>query len=195
MTFSPILYAQLCELCRDAWRRNLLSGFNGNVSVRAGEHIAITRSGAAKGYLRERDVCIISATGAMVYKAEQGIKASSEGFMHVHVYAQRPDIQAIVHCHPRHLLALQLKLGSAWKKKFLQIPVFEAGLLRGHLGFVEDFAPGSVELAEAVGQCAVNHDAIWMSRHGITCVGRDCREALALAEELDHLAAIQLLSL
>ncbi len=188
-------YSEMRELCHNAWQRNLLSGFNGNVSLRVGEHIAITRSGAAKGYLQERDVCLLDAIGQVVEMADEDVCASSEGFMHVQIYAQRPDVQAVVHCHPRHLLALEMKLGGAERTAFLHMPVFEADLLRSRLGFVADFSPGTQALAEAVGMCSVRHDAIWMSCHGLTCVGKTGIEALALAEELDHLAALQLLAL
>ncbi len=188
-------YTQMRDLCHHAWQRQLLSGFNGNVSMRAGEHIAITRSGAAKGYLQERDVCLLDATGQMVAMADEDVRASSEGFMHVQVYAQRADAQVIVHCHPRHLLALEMKLGGSERTAFLHMPIFEADLLRSRMGFVADFSPGTQALAEAVGLCGVRYDAVWMSRHGLTCIGSTAIEALALAEELDHLAAMQLLAL
>ncbi len=189
------VYAEIRDLARHAWERQLLSGFNGNVSIRVGEHIAITRSGAAKGYLQERDVCILDATGQVIETLDEDVSASSEGFMHVQIYAQRLDVQAIVHCHPRHLLALEMKLGGAERTAFLHMPVFEADMLRARLGFVADFSPGTQALAEAVGVCSVRHDAIWMSCHGLTCVGKSGIEALALAEELDHLAATQLLAI
>ncbi len=195
MQSSQSPFEHMRELCQRAWQRHLLSGFNGNVSLRMGENIAITCSGAAKGYLQEKDVCIVDMKGHMVQSFSAQAKASSESAMHVQLYAQRADIHAIVHCHPRHLLALEVKLRTMPEQQFLDIPVFEAEMLRSRMGFAPNFAPGSAELAEAVAQCGTNYDAIWMAQHGLTCVGKDGIEALALAEELDHLAAVQLLGL
>ncbi len=195
MHITHDIYTELRDICHYAWQRNLLSGFNGNVSLRVGSYIAITRSGAAKGYLLEEDVCLLDAVGLVVESAHAHVKPSSEGFMHVQLYAQRPDAQAVVHCHPRHLLALEMKLARMHQEgAFLQIPIFEADLLRSRMGFVADFAPGTQALAEAVGQCGARYDAIWMARHGLSCVGSSGIEALALAEELDHLASVQLLA-
>ncbi len=193
MPLTQDVFAHIRELCHRAWQRNLLSGFNGNVSLRVDDGIAITCSGAAKGYLQEKDVCLLDYAGNVLDSFEKGAKPSSEASMHIQLYARRPDITAIVHCHPRHLLALELKLGGADKKTFLQIPVFEAEMLSSRMGFVDNFAPGTQELAESVGICGTTNDAIWMAQHGLTCVGKSSTEALGLAEELDHLAAVQLL--
>ncbi len=190
------IFMNLKDLCQKAWHRQLLSGFNGNISLRQDDKIYITRSGAAKGYLQAEDVCILNTSGELL----SGTKASSESAMHVRIYAKRPDVQAIVHCHPRHLLALEIFLSSkhddlqSVQELFLKIPVFEAQTLKNTLGFAPDYAPGSEELALAVAQFAQNYDAIWMAQHGLTCLGQNGITALALAEELEHLAAVQLLA-
>ncbi len=194
MALEQHIYDEIHHLCLHAWQRGLLSGFNGNVSLRAGEHIAITRSGAAKGYLQKEDVCLIDTEGRIVYRAADYVQPSSEGSMHAQLYQRRSDVQAIIHCHPRHLLALEVQLGTAKREEFLHVPVFEAGLLRDRLGFVKNYVPGSEELAKSVAACGATHDAIWMSQHGLTCIAKSGIEALALAEELEHLAAVQVLA-
>lgn len=185
MTHNPH-YTALHETCRAAWQRGLLSGFNGNVSLRVGTHCHITCSGAAKGYLRPEDVAVLSLQGETL----SGGRPSSEAQMHLAIYDAVAATHAIVHCHPRHLLALELKVGL---EDFLCLPLFEADMLRSRLAVVPALPPGGLELAQAVGQAAVHADAVWMSRHGLTCHAADVRTAVALAEELDHMAAIQLL--
>ncbi len=187
---------QIKKICYRAWQRQLLSGFNGNVSLRQGHEIFITRSGAAKGALGPDDFCVLNLAGELI----SGQRPSSEASMHVEIYAMRSDVQAIVHCHPRHLLALEIYLSGictsapSIQENFLKIPVFEAQMLKDSLAFAPNFAPGSEDLAKAVAQCAKDHDAVWMAQHGLTCVGKDGVMALALAEELEHLAAVQLLA-
>ena len=103
---------------------------------------------------------------------------------------------AILHTHPRQLLALALKLESRedWQERFLKLPVFESGVWRARLGYAPAFEPGTRQLAEAVGQAARDFEAVWMARHGL-CASAPCPgQALTLSEELEHLAAIQLLA-
>ena len=100
---------ELAEVCREAWHGGMLAGCNGNASCRwqspEGERIVITRSGAAKGRLTLQDLCVLDArSGATLY----GGPSSSEGLMHLEVYAARPRCGAILHTHPRQLLALAL---------------------------------------------------------------------------------------
>ncbi len=139
---------ELAEVCREAWHGGMLAGCNGNASCRwqspEGERIVITRSGAAKGRLTLRDLCVLDArSGATLY----GGPSSSEGLMHLEVYAARPRCGAILHTHPRQLLALALKLECQpdWQERFLKLPVFESGVWRARLGYAPAFEPGTCE--------------------------------------------------
>ena len=62
-------------------------------------------------------------------------------------------------------------------------------------GFAPALPPGTVELAQAVAQAARTSPAVWMAGHGLCSTGASLAEALCLTEELEHLAAIQLLSM
>ena len=190
--------AQMAEdfraVCRDAWKQGLLSGCNGNASQRFCEHapnlICITRSGASKGRLTADDCCLMDVnTGAAVL----GGPASTESGMHLAIYRTRPDCAAILHTHPRRLLALSLRLAGR-QEDFLRLPFFEAEVWRAKLGFAPALPPGTTDLAEAVALAAKDKDAVWMAGHGLCCLGRNLGDALCLAEELEHLAALQILA-
>ena len=181
-------------ICRDAWKQGLLSGCNGNASRRLGSHtpelVCITRSGAAKGRLTAADCCLMDiATGAVV----SGGPASTESGMHLAIYRTRPDCNAILHTHPRRLLALSLRLAGR-QEDFLRLPLFEAEVWRAQLGFAPALPPGTTELADAVALAASSKDAVWMAGHGLCCLGHTLAEALCLAEELEHLATLQILA-
>lgn len=190
MDIPVALFEELRTACADAHRRCLLSGFNGNASVRMDSACCcITRSGAAKGDIRPADLAIVALADGRIL---EGSCPSSELEMHLEIYRRCPDARAIVHTHPRHLLALELRVGL---EHLLQLPLFEADMLRARLAQAGWFPPGTRELAQAVAQAATFREAVWLSRHGLTCRASDLRTAVALSEELDHLAAIQLLSL
>ena len=181
-------------VCRDAWKQGLLSGCNGNASQRLGERapnlICITRSGASKGRLTTDDCCLMDVqTGTAVL----GGPASTESGMHLAIYRTRPDCTAILHTHPRRLLALSLRLAGK-HQDFLRLPLFEADVWRAKLGFAPALPPGTTDLAEAVAEAAKGKDAVWMAGHGLCCLGHSLSDALCLAEELEHLAALQILA-
>lgn len=189
MSIPQSVFEDMRHTCLRAWQRGLLSGFNGNISVRKQQSCCVTRSGAAKGDLLPHDVVLVDVPTGTVLSGE---KPSSELPMHLAIYRAMPEVTALVHTHPRHLLALELKVCH---EDFLRLPIFEADTLRQSLGFAPALAPGCQELAEAVCTVQQRYQAVWLSQHGLVCRAQDLRTALALSEELDHLAAIQLLAL
>lgn len=183
---------ELRGICLRGWQRGLYSGFNGNASLRIGTACLLTCSGAAKGDLGPGDLALVDiASGAVL----AGGTPSSEGAMHLAIYRARPDAMAVVHTHPPRLLALDVLVSTdalVPPDDMLRLPIYESELLRGQLGFAPAHAPGTQELADAVAAAAVTRDAVWMERHGLCCTGPSAARALALAEELEHLAGVQL---
>ena len=189
---------EMRAICRDAWAQGLLSGCNGNSSRRLPaphEGIAcLTCTGAAKGRLAPQNCCLVEiANAAPLY----GGPASTESGMHLAIYRAKPQCGAILHTHPRRLLALSLRLEKEEEglEEFLRLPLFEADVWRARLGFAPALPPGTKELADAVARASLDHPAVWMAGHGLCSTGATLAEALCLTEELEHLAAIQLLSL
>jgi L-fuculose-phosphate aldolase len=184
---TPETARDLDAACKAGWRRGLLSGFNGNVSVRLGRTVVITRSGAAKGHLSPDDLTGIDLdTGETTGPG----KASIEAGMHLAVYRARPDASAVFHCHPPHLLAL-FALDA---DPVADLQLYEAEAVFSLMTRAPAYEPGSGELARAVGEAAAGHKAVFMEKHGLTCFGSTLTEAGALAEELDSLARIALLA-
>jgi L-fuculose-phosphate aldolase len=180
--------------CRRAWERGLLSGTGGNVSLRLGEECLITCSGAAKGYLQPEEVVVVRMADVSDRPGSTPPpprRPSSELGMHLALYRARPDIAAIVHAHPGCLLALSLRVAE---QDFLRLPLFEAETLRAGLACVPALPPGTDKLALAVAGAAARPEihTVWMQGHGLVCLGGTLTQALALAEELEHLAAVQL---
>lgn len=198
----------LRDICREAWQEGLLAGCNGNASVRLpppdDSLVCITRTGAAKARLDARDCCLVdAATGRPLANGP----ASSEAGMHLALYAALPACRAILHTHPRRLLALSLALalrpGADLARDMLRLPLYEAETWRARLAFAPALAPGTRALALAVADAAqslapagatmpLEGGAIWLSGHGLCCFGPSLASALAMSEELEHLAAIQL---
>ena len=202
---------ELIALGRDAWTAGLMAGFNGNISCRAPldfeplypprdsgetpeadeaalqtEACLITRSGAAKGRLTERDFSLLDQQSG---KHLGGPPASTESAVHLAIYAACPQSRVVLHLHPPCLLALSLIMEP---EKRLVLPLPEAETYRACLGYAPFQAPGSVELAVVTAEAAKKHPAVWMERHGLVVHAKDAPSALSLAEELEQLAKVQL---
>ncbi len=146
---------ELRRVCRDAWRGGLLSGCNGNASLRlesaAGAEtdslLCMTRTGAAKGRLTPADVCLLDARSG--HCLANG-PASSEAAVHLALYASRPECRAVLHTHPRHLLALSLagRAQGTTEEFLLRMPLYEADAWRVRLAFAPALppAPGSLPM-------------------------------------------------
>lgn len=93
-----------------------------------------------------------------------------------------------MHTHPVKLLALSLQ----GPESLLDLPLFEAGLIREMLTEVEPLEPGSGQLARAVAAAARHSKAIFLQGHGLVCWEDSLSRALALSEEIESLAAVQL---
>src|SRR5512136_3020008 len=80
------------------YERNLLVAMDGNLSARlpSGD-IVCTRSGCHKGFLQDTDLIVVDAQGRR--KRGEG-QPTSEMAMHLACYAERPDVQAVIHAHP-----------------------------------------------------------------------------------------------
>lgn len=176
---------EIREACAAGWQRGLFSGFNGNVSMRFGDMMIVTRSGAAKGFLSPGTLTTVDiASGTTTGPGP----ASSEAPVHLEIYRRVPQARAVVHTHPPNLLALNVKTGGV----ALDLPLYEAGFYKAKLTALPPMQPGTTELGQAVGQAATTHEAVFMGHHGLVVHAATPLAALALSEELDALAGILL---
>lgn len=154
----------------------------GNLSVRLdSERCLVTPAGCDKGRLRATLLVVQPVAAAPVPGA------SMETRLHVAVYRARPDVGAIVHAHPRAVLALAAR-GSAPDPALL----LEGEALLGPVGRVETAAPGSPELAHRVAAALTQRDACVLDRHGVVAVAAGLELALLRVELLERLAELTL---
>ncbi|MFO7726963.1 MAG: tRNA (N6-threonylcarbamoyladenosine(37)-N6)-methyltransferase TrmO [Desulfonatronovibrio sp.] len=185
--FSREQVKTLINCSVQACARGLLSGLNGNLSIRKEDHVLITKSGSAKGLLTTDDLCVLELkTGEII--SGQG-KPSTESGMHLEIYRNQPEANAIAHTHPVSILSLERLRGD---RILENVDLFEAGTIKSQLSSVPGHKPGTLELAEAVGLKAKQSKCILMKGHGLTCWGANLPEAAGLGEELEALARIEL---
>jgi L-fuculose-phosphate aldolase len=173
--------ADLIRVCRRLYARGLVAATDGNVSCRCEDGtLLITPSGVAKGELQEADLLRVDERGQVI--AGKG-KPSSEFRMHLAVYADRPDVQAIVHAHPPLLTAFTLA-----GVPFVAETLPEVWLSIGPVPTAAYATPSTAEVVTAIAPYIPNHQAILLERHGSLTMGRDIKEAYLRLEKLEHAA-------
>jgi L-fuculose-phosphate aldolase len=92
------LRAEIVEVGRRLYARGYTASNDGNISVRldAGR-LLMTPTSVCKGFMTPEMMCITDLDGRKL-AGERG--PSSEMQMHLEVYRQRQDVQAVVHAHP-----------------------------------------------------------------------------------------------
>lgn len=178
------------EICRRMYSRGLISGGQGNVSVRLDDGtILITPSGVNKGFLGPQDLVLADMTGRRLDVPENDGVVSSEVKVHLAAYAARSACRSVVHAHPVASVALTL---AGIGLEDVYVP--ESAITLGIVPTGTYATPSSIELAEGVGALARNHNVIMMARHGAVCLGADPFDAYDCLESLEHTARIILLA-
>ena len=155
------------KIGQDLFVRGLVSSHGGNMSVRTGDRVVITRRGSQLNHLTEQDVV---ETG-VVSNNRVTPSASSELAVHRTIY-QRTPAHAIVHAHP--IVALALSLGEDEI-----VPLDAEG--RRYLGAVpvvgETVIAEVREVADALAAQLMEHGIVVVRGHGSFAVGQLLDEA------------------
>jgi L-fuculose-phosphate aldolase len=152
---------QLVEFCHRMQADELTVGTSGNLSVRSGDHIAITPSGVVYDDLTPESICVIDLDGN---KVEDGLDPSSEVPMHTSVY-RATDAGAVVHTHPLYCTTLSVVLDEVPPVHYM------IALLGGPVRVAKYARFGSPELAENSVRAMAGRYGALMQNHGATTYG------------------------
>jgi L-fuculose-phosphate aldolase len=168
------------------YERSYVVSSDGNVSVRLDDgRILATPTQTNKGRMSEDSLALTDVEG----KPLNDRKASSELAMHLLIYRERPEINAVCHAHPPH--------GSAFAVAGLAIdqPILsEVILTLGCVPLAAYGTPSTDELTEAMLPLVKHHNALLMANHGAVAYGEDVWQAFDRLETLEHTAKIAILA-
>ena len=165
----------------------LAVGSAGNMSVRAGDTVAITPSGISYAEMRPEDVCLVTLDGAEPAGLAQETP-SSETPMHLAIYAAT-KAGAVVHTHSPEVIAL-----SAAREELPAIHYAITGL-GGPVRVAPYVRFGSAGLAAAAVKALDGRSAVILRNHGAVTYGRDLAQAYDRAVLLEWLARTYRLAL
>jgi L-fuculose-phosphate aldolase len=162
-------------------------GSAGNGSVRAsGGGFWITATGLSAADLHEDNLVWVDAEG----QAHGPLQPSSEWHFHRAIYAQRADLNAVLHSHSMHATAL------ATLRRPLPAFHYMVAVAGG------DDVPctpyhlfGTPALSDAVAAAFAARKACLMANHGLVAGGKDVPEAQKVLQEIEALCGSYLQAL
>ncbi|NBC33847.1 MAG: class II aldolase [Alphaproteobacteria bacterium] len=163
-------------------RLGLNQGTSGNVSCRAAAGgLLITPSGRPYETLEPADLLRIGFDGTVL---EGKGRPSTEWRIHADILAARPEAGAVVHCHAMFCTTLSC-LRRPIPAVHYMIAVAGGDSIR-----CADYATfGTPELSQAALAALADRKACLLANHGMIAIGTELRKALALAVEVETLAA------
>jgi len=162
------------------YQRGLENSHSGNLSVRIGSRLLITRRGSTLGFLEEGDIV---ETG--LEEDDSGIAlASSEVGVHRAIY-QGTTAQAVVHTHQIAATALSFIMDE-----IIPIDVEGSYILR-KIPVVEcEEGSGSKEMEEKLPPALRDYKIVMLKGHGAFAIGDHLEEAWHYSEGLQNIARI-----
>lgn len=158
----------------------LVVGTSGNISVRSGDHIAITPSGLDYDELTPELVCVVSTSGEAV---EATLAPSTELPMHLAAY-RLTDAAAVVHSHSPYATTLSTLIDELPPIHYM---IADLG---GRVRVTPYHSPGSDVLAAAMGEALRDRTGVILGNHGSLTVGATLERAYGRNVTLEWLAAL-----
>ena len=179
------LKQDIVEVGRRIWLRGYVASNDGNISARIGPNeFLCTPTGVSKGFMTPEMIIKVNGVGEQL---SGSLKPSSEIKMHLSVYRDRPDVNAVVHAHPPISTAFAVA-GIPLSKQILP----EVVISLGEIPLTEYGAPSTDEIPQAIAGFLKDHDAFLLENHGALTLGTDVYNAYYKIETMEHFATISL---
>ncbi len=176
---------ELIAYCHKVHQQGFVAATDGNLSLRQPDGtILITASGRPKGEITPDDIVHTTIDGALLFAKN---KYSTESKLHFHLYKNRQDVRAVIHCHPPVATAF------ACSEKSLDVPLLpEIILTLGRIPLCPYATPSTDALPESLNEAISYANVFLLQNHGAVCVGRTIAEAYNRMEKLEHYAKVML---
>ena len=186
MAQSPFeIKKEICDIGKRIYDHGFVAANDGNISVKVGPNeFYCTPTGVSKGFMTPDMIIKIDANGN---KIDGKLNPSSEIKMHMRVYQERPDANAVVHAHPP--VATAFTVAGVELDQYI-LP--EAILTIGNVPTCDYGMPSTMEIPESLMPYIQKHDAFLLKNHGALTVGNTLLRACFTMEEVEFNAKINL---
>lgn len=170
------MYNDFVKFGKMLWQAGLIHLTSGNISMRKGSVIYVTRTGSLLGDLSAPDIITVNLENTSRDKG-----ASSETPVHRAIYMANPDISSVVHAHPPYATAL------SWDYEAIK-PIDSDSLYIPEVPVLTDcpYGEGSVCVAAQFPQILGKHTVAMIRGHGAFAVGKDIRQAASRISMMEN---------
>ncbi len=180
---------EICEIGRRIYDKGMVASNDGNISVKLNENeFLCTPTGVSKGFMTPEYICKVDKNGK-VLQANGKFKPSSEIKMHMRVYRERPDVNAVVHAHPMYATAFAIA-GIPLTQPIMP----EAVISLGCVPIAEYGTPSTEEIPDAVSKYLPYYDAVLLENHGALSYSDSLLSAYHKMESVEFYAKLLYLS-
>jgi L-fuculose-phosphate aldolase len=177
----------ICEIGRRVYNRGFAAANDGNISYRIGENeVLCSPTMICKGFMTPDDICMVDLDGNQLAGKK---KRTSEILLHLTIMKERPDVKAVVHCHPPHATAF-----SVAREAIPQCVLPEIEVFMGEVPLAPYETPGGQSFADTVKPFLTATNTIILTNHGTVSFGKTLEEAYWKTEILDAYCRILILS-
>ncbi|HZS37805.1 MAG TPA: class II aldolase/adducin family protein [Polyangia bacterium] len=179
--------AELADYAQRLHARGWVANHDGNLTFKleTGRYLS-TPTATSKAAVRADSLLIVDESGARV--SGRG-KPFSEIGLHLTVYRNRADVNAVVHAHPPTATGFAVA-GVELSEPLLAEAVVSLGAGVPTVPFA---APGPAA-CQALAPFVAAHDAVLLGGHGVLAWGPDVETAYLRLELVEHLARIALVA-
>ena len=176
---------EMCEIGRRVYNRGMVAANDGNFSVKLNDNeFLCTPTGVSKGFMTPEYICKVDAEGN-VLEANEGFRPSSEVKMHMRVYKERPDVNAVVHAHPMYATTFAIA-GIPLMEPIMP----EAVIALGGVPLAKYGTPSTVEVPDSIMPYLQQYDAVLLENHGALTYSDTLLNAYHKMESLEFYARL-----
>ncbi len=161
--------------------KGLVAATDGNISARLPNgNILATPTSLNKGFLKSDDLIEMTLDGMQLSGTR---RPSTEMKMHLFIYQQRADVNAVVHCHPLYATGFAAA-GIALKPNIFP----EVVVTLGEIPLATYAAPSTDELAHSLLPFIAAYRAVLLANHGVVTYASNLWEACFMMEKVEQTA-------
>ncbi|HOW27365.1 MAG TPA: class II aldolase/adducin family protein [Elusimicrobiota bacterium] len=170
------MWSDFFKFGRMLWEAGQIHYTSGNMSVRKGDVLCVTRTGSSLADLTSMDIVTVNLKDSLRDKG-----ASSETPVHRALYKALPDIRAVVHSHPPYATALSFDMDEI-------VPADSDSLFIPSIPVLTEcpFAEGSTCVADRFPALLKQHRVAVIRGHGAFAVGDSLRQCIATLTMMEN---------
>ena len=172
---------QVIEYSLKLLSEGLTNGTAGNVSIFNSKKglVAISPTGVHYSELTPEMISVVDLNGKLI----EGLKPSSELEMHMILYRNREDVNAVIHTHPVYTTVL-----ACLREDLPAIDYMIAVTGATKVRCAEYASYGTKELAENAYKAMGSSLAVILANHGLTTAGKDIANAFNITVQVEYIS-------